>query len=260
MSLKISHSALAVAAALLSSTSLANSLRLLRSTCVFMQRFDGVVPITVSDSKWPNCLLESTASGLSAMGTRIGMRTPLRFPALAFGAAAFAARKVLAQFQLALGLGVDPLVEALVTDPHRRGRREHGLEPSRDELGTPAPAQRVQHEGAQLARIHAVWLARFTPARVGLPLRRQRAVERLERPRAGLQPRGPVGPVRLVFIGREPQATPQLAAHRGLVPADPLRGLPDAHMLLAMQLLDQDPFLGRQVRILLTHECSTFSS
>ena len=29
-------------------------------------------------------------------------------------------------------------------------------------------------------------------------------------------------------------------------------------MMLAMQLLDQDPLLGRQVRILLTHECDTF--
>ena len=54
--------------------------------------------------------------------------------------------------------------------------------------------------------------------------------------------------------------TPRLAAHRGLVPADPLRGPPDARMLLAMQLLDQDPLLGRQVRILSAHECNTFLS
>ena len=39
--LNISYSARAVADALLSSTSRANSLRLLRSTCVFMQRLDG---------------------------------------------------------------------------------------------------------------------------------------------------------------------------------------------------------------------------
>ena len=31
-------------------------------------------------------------------------------------------------------------------------------------------------------------------------------------------------------------------------------------MLLAMQLLDQDPFLGRQVRILSARECNTFLS
>ncbi len=79
MSLKISYSALAVADALLSSTSRANSLRLLRSTCVFMQRLDGAAPTTVSDSKWPNPFLDPTASGRSAMGTRIGMRGPFAF-------------------------------------------------------------------------------------------------------------------------------------------------------------------------------------
>ena len=74
------------------------------------------------------------------------------------------------------------------------------------------------------------------------------------------QPFRPVGAVRPVLVGREPQAAPQLAAHGGLVPADPLRGPTDAQMLFAMQLLDQDPLLGRQVRILLTHECNTFLS
>ena len=41
--------------------------------------------------------------------------------------------------------------------------------------------------------------------------------------------------------------------HGGLVPADPLRGLPGTEMLLAMQLLDQDLLAERQVRILLSH-------
>lgn len=68
-----------MADALLSSTSRANSLRLLRSTCVFMQRLDGAAPTTVSDSKWPNPFLDPTASGRSAMGTRIGMRGPFAF-------------------------------------------------------------------------------------------------------------------------------------------------------------------------------------
>ncbi len=79
MPLNISYSALAVADALLSSTSRANSLRLLRSTCVFMQRLDGAAPTTVSDSKWPNPFLDPTASGRSVMGTRIGMRGPFAF-------------------------------------------------------------------------------------------------------------------------------------------------------------------------------------
>ena len=45
-----SYSARAVASALLSGTNLANSLRLLRSTCVSMHRLDGEAPTTVSDS------------------------------------------------------------------------------------------------------------------------------------------------------------------------------------------------------------------
>ena len=44
MPLRISYSARAVADALLSSTSRANGLRLLRSTCVSMQLLDGAAP------------------------------------------------------------------------------------------------------------------------------------------------------------------------------------------------------------------------
>ena len=70
----MSHSAPAVSPALLSLTNRANSPRLLRSTCVSTQRFDGAVPTAVSDSKWPNPRRESTRFGLSPMGARIGMR------------------------------------------------------------------------------------------------------------------------------------------------------------------------------------------
>lgn len=66
----MSYSARAVASALLNR---ANRRRLLRSACVSMQRFDGAVPTTVPDSKWPNPRRESTRLGLSAMGTRIGI-------------------------------------------------------------------------------------------------------------------------------------------------------------------------------------------
>ena len=185
---------------------------------------------------------------------------PLRLPAL-FPRPAFpAARQVLAQVQRPLRLGVDPLVKALVADPHRRVAGVLGLQPSLDQFRAPPPAQRVQHPGAQRARVHAARLAGSAPAQVRLPLRGQRRIERTRGPRPGLQPFRPVGAVRPVLVGREPQAAPQLAAHRGLVPADPLRGPPNAQMLFAMQLLDQDPLLGRQVRILLTHECNTFLS
>ena len=46
----MSYSARAVASSLLSSMKRANSLRLLRSTCVSMHRFVGAEPMTVSDS------------------------------------------------------------------------------------------------------------------------------------------------------------------------------------------------------------------
>lgn len=72
----MSYSARAVASALLSGMRRANNLRLLRSTCVSMHRFDGAAPMTVSDSKWPNSRLDMTFFSLSAIGTRIGMRGP----------------------------------------------------------------------------------------------------------------------------------------------------------------------------------------
>ena len=50
MSLWMPYSARAVAGALVSSMKRANGLRLLRSTCVSMRRFDGAAPMTVSDS------------------------------------------------------------------------------------------------------------------------------------------------------------------------------------------------------------------
>ena len=49
MSLWMSYSARAVAGAPLSGMNRANSLRLLRSTCVSIQRLDGDAPTTVSD-------------------------------------------------------------------------------------------------------------------------------------------------------------------------------------------------------------------
>ena len=185
---------------------------------------------------------------------------PLRLPAL-FPRPAFpAARQVLAQARRPLRFGVDPLVEALVADAHGGVVRVHGLQPALDQFRAPPPAQRVKHPGAQRARVHAARLAGSAPAQVRLPLHGQRRMERTRGPCPGLQPFRPVGAIRPVLVGREPQAAPQLAAHGGLVPADPLRGPPDARMLFAMQLLDQDPLLGRQVRILSAHECNTFLS
>ena len=59
---------------------------------------------------------------------------PFRLPAL-FPRPAFpAARQVLAQVQRPLRLGVDPLAEALVADPHRRVAGVLGLQPSLDQF------------------------------------------------------------------------------------------------------------------------------
>ena len=136
---------------------------------------------------------------------------PLRLPAL-FPRPAFpAARQVLAQVQRPLRFGVDPLAEALVADPHRRVAGVLGLQPSLDQFRAPPPAQRVQHPGAQRARIHATRFPGLAPTPVGLPLRGQRRIERPRGPCPGLQPFRPVGPVRPVLVGREPQAAPQLA-------------------------------------------------
>ena len=62
---------------------------------------------------------------------------PFRLPAL-FPRPAFpAARQILAQVQRPLRLGVDPLVKALVADPHRRVAGVLGLQPSLDQFRAP---------------------------------------------------------------------------------------------------------------------------
>lgn len=64
---------------------------------------------------------------------------PFRLPAL-FPRPAFpAARQILAQVQRPLRLGVDPLVKALVADPHRRVAGALGLQPSLDQFRAPPP-------------------------------------------------------------------------------------------------------------------------
>ncbi|ALE14385.1 Hypothetical protein RY69_2177 [Bifidobacterium breve] len=165
---------------------------------------------------------------------------PFRLPAFSPRPAFPAPRQILSQVRRPLRFGVGPPVETLVADPHRRVAGVLGLQPSLDQFRTPPPAQRVQHPGAKPVRVHATRFPGLAPTTLGLPLRGQRRIEQPRGPRPGLRPFRPVGPVRLVLVGREPQAAPRLAAHRGLVPAGPL--------------------LGRQVRILSAHECNTFLS
>ena len=127
---------------------------------------------------------------------------PLRPPALGARAAPLASGQVLPEIQDPLRLGVDPLVEALVADPHAFGR--------------PSLAQRGHDPCEQRVVRHAPGLARFTRALFGLALRGHRRIERTARPRPRLQAFRPVRPVRVVLIGREPQSAFQLAADRGL--------------------------------------------
>ena len=184
----------------------------------------------------------------------------LRPPALGARAAPLASGQVLPEIQDPLRLGVDPLVEALVADPHARVVGELDREPSLDAFGRPSLAQRGHDPCEQRVVRHAPGLARFTRALFGLALRGHRRIERTARPRPRLQAFRPVRPVRVVLIGREPQSAFQLAADRGLVAADPQGYLAHAEPVPVAQFVDPDPFLCRQVGISFHIERSTFSS
>ena len=87
---------------------------------------------------------------------------------------------------------VDPLVEALVADPHRRVSRILQFQPALDQLGRPATRQRVRHPRVQARVHHAPGLPRPARTCLGLALRGQRRIERASRPRPRLQPPGMV--------------------------------------------------------------------
>lgn len=126
----------------LSSMKRANGLRLLRSACVSMRRLDGDAPTAVSDSKWPNSRRGSTRLGLSAIGTRIGMRGPFDLLPLALVRCRLPLGGYCLRSQRLLRFRVDPLVEALVADAHARVGRPFGLQPAFDPLWRPSLAWR----------------------------------------------------------------------------------------------------------------------
>lgn len=68
-----------------------------------------------------------------------------------------------------------------------------------------------------------------------------------------------VGAMRVVLVGRGPQAAFQLAADGRLVTADPQGCLTHAKSLLIPQFVDPDTFLCRQVGIRFHIERNTFS-
>ena len=185
---------------------------------------------------------------------------PLRPPAPGARAMPLAPRQVLPEVQCPARLGVDPLVEAFVADPHMRVGRPFDLQPSLDEFGRPSLAQRGHDPFEQRVVCHAHGLAQLAGAPLGLALRGHRRVERTGRPRARLQLFRPVGAVGLVLVGREPQAASQLAADGGLVTAHPQGDLAHAEPLAVAQFVDPDAFLCRQVGIHFPHGRNTFSS
>ena len=146
-----------------------------------------------------------------------------------------------------------------MADPHARVVGEFDREPSLDAFGRPALPQGVHDPREQRVVRHAHGLARPAGARLGLPLRGHGRIERTARPRPGLQFPRPVGPVRVVLVGREPQSAFQFSADRGLVAADPQRDLTHAEPVPIPQFVDSDPFLCRQVGIHFHIERSTFS-
>ncbi len=152
---------------------------------------------------------------------------------------------------------VDPLVEVLVADPHRRVSRILQFQPALDQLGRPATRQRVRHPRVQARVHHAPGLPRPARTCLGLALRGQRRIERASRPRPRLQPPGMVGPVRLVLVGREPQATPELPTDRGGGTMQLAGHLPDRLMIPETQHLNPDPLTPGHMRISFHSECST---
>ena len=185
---------------------------------------------------------------------------PLRPPAPGARAVPLAARQVPPEVQCPARLGVDPLVEAFVADPHMRVGRPFDLQPPLDPFRRPPLPERVHDPFEQRVVRHAHGLARLAGALFGLAPRGHRRVERTGRPRARLQPFRPVGAVGPVLVGRDPQAASRLAADRGLVAADPQCDLAHAEPLAVPQLVDPDPLLARQVGIHFRHGRNTFSS
>ena len=130
----------------------------------------------------------STPSSAAARWARASGCAAPDLASLPSGPALPAPRQVLPEVQAALGLRVDPLVEALVADPHHGVAGVLQLQPALDQPGAPPTAQRVHHPRAQPVRVHAPRFAGLAAPQAGPPLRREGGVERHGRPRAGLQP------------------------------------------------------------------------
>ena len=121
--------------------------------------------------------------------------------------------------------GEQPAAPALHLRVHAAPRRRGADHRVRLEMAEPLPeSDRLgpvrdghAHRDARPFRLPALFprpafpAARQVLAQVRLPLRGQRRIERTQGPRPGLQPFRPVGTVRPVLVGREPQAAPQLA-------------------------------------------------
>lgn len=133
------------------------------------------------------------------------------------------------------------------------------LQPPLNSLGRPSPPERVHDPGEWRRVRHTRGPARPAGPLFGLPPRGHGRMERPRRPRVRLRAARPSGTIRVVLVGRGPQAAFQLATDGRLVTADPWGYLTHAKLLPVPQFVDPDTFLCRQVGIRFHIERDTFS-
>lgn len=144
---------------------------------------------------------------------------------------------------------------------HRDTRvcRPFDLQPSLNPLGRPSSPERVHDPGERRRVRHARGPARPSGPLFGLPPRGHGRMERPRRPRVRLRAARPSGTIRVVLVGRGPQAAFQLATDGRLVTADPWSYLTHTKPLPVPQFVDPDTFLCQHVGIRFHIERDTFS-
>lgn len=138
-------------------------------------------------------------------------------------------------------------------------RFSFGLQPPLNPLGRLSPPERVHDPGERRRVRHARGPAWPAVPLFGLPPRGHGRMERPRCPRVRLRAARPAGTIRVVLVGRGPQAAFQFANDGRLVTADSQDCLTHAKPLPVPQFVDPDTFLCRQVGIRFHAERDTFS-
>ena len=134
------------------------------------------------------------------------------------------------------------------------------LQPPLNPLGRLSPPERVHDPGERRRVRHARGPARPSGPLFGLPPRGPWPNgTALTSPRVRLRAARPSGTIRVVLVGRGPQAAFQLATDGRLVTADPWSYLTHAKPLPVPQFVDPDTFLCQHVGIRFHIERDTFS-